>query len=361
MNTTKKLLTLSAAITFAVIGCKKDEPSTPETNNNTTGNDTSSVYITNEGPYGSGTGTISLYNKYTGALSNDIFASANGGIPLGNIVQSLSIYNGKGYIVVNNADKIEVVNSKDFKSTATISGLNKPRYFLGIDNNKAYVTEWGATGNEGAVKVINLSTNTVSSTINTGKGAENMVKANNFVYVTCKGGFGNDSVVTVINSSTDAVSTTINVGANPNSVQVDANGKIWVLCGGKWNSGFTQLEKPAKLVRINPSSNTVEATFTFSSIYSGPSNLVINKAKNQLLYVYSGGVYSHEISASNLSNSGLINRYFYGLAVDPSNDYIYAGDAGGFTSNGWVLRYTNSGSVVDSFQVGIAPNGFFFK
>lgn len=360
MNKTKKWLTISlAAFVITISGCKKDTPQ-PSNNTTTTGAYDAGIFVTCEGPFGSGTGTVNFYNRSTGAVSNDIFQTANS-IPLGNIVQSMSIYNGKGYIVVNNASKMEVVNASDFKSTASITGLNQPRYFLGIDNSKGYVTEWGSTGTNGAVRVINLTNNTISSTISTGSGAENMVKVNNSVYVACKGGYSNDSVVTVINSSTDAVSTNINVGPNPSGIQVDANGKIWVLCGGEWNSSFTTLVKTGKLVRINPSTNTVEQTFTFTSATSSPSNLAINGAKNKLYYTYQGNVYTQDISASSLSSTGFISRSFYGLGVDPTNDYVYGADAGNFSSNGYVIRFNTAGAKVDSFQVGIIPGGFFFK
>ena len=362
MNSAKKWLVISSLVFTAVlIGCKKEDPKSEENNNNTiTGTYDQGVFVICEGPFGSGTGTVSFYNRSTQAVSNDIFQTVNS-IPLGNIVQSMNIHNGKGYIVVNNSGKVEVVNASDFKSSASITGLDKPRYFLGIDNSKGYVTQWGATGADGSVKVINLSSNTVSSTINTGKGAENMVKVNSSVYVTCKGGYDNDSIVTVINTGTDAVSATINVGPNPSGIQVDANGKVWVLCGGEWNSTFTALLKTGRLVRINPSTNTIEQTFTFASATSSPSNLTINAAKNKLYYTYSGSVYAQDISAPSLSNTGFIGRSFYGLGVDPSNDYIFGSDAGNFTSNGYVIRFNASGAKVDSFKVGIIPGNFYFK
>lgn len=360
MKTTKHFLVLGIALTFFAAGCKKDNPKPIDNTPTPAGGYSSGIFITNEGPYGSGTGTVSFYNRSTGAVSNDIFQTANS-VPLGNIVQSMSVFNGKGYVVVNNAGKMEVVNVSDFKSTASITGLNQPRYFLGIDNNKGYVTEWGSTGTNGAVRVVNLTNNTISSTITTGAGAENMVKVNNFVYVACKGGYANDSVVTVINTTTDAVTTNINVGSNPGSIQVDVNGKIWVLCGGEWNSGYTALVKASKLVRINPTTNTVEQTFTFSSTTSSPSNLNINGAKNKLYYNYQGSVYTQDISASNLSSTGFINRSFYGLGVDPTTDYVYGADAGNYSSNGYVIRYNTAGVKVDSMQVGVIPGGFFFN
>lgn len=357
---TKQILLIAvsiAALTFSA--CKKDEPVPPSGGGGgTTYNN--GVFITNEGSFGTGTGTVDFYNRSNGSVSSDIFQAKNG-FPLGNIVQSMEIYDNKGYIVVNNAGKVEVVDGSSFATQGTISGLTYPRYFLGINSAKGYVSEWGAGGVAGAVKVVDLNTKTVTGTITTGKGAEGMVQVGNFVYVACSGGFDKDSVVTVIDATTNAFVTNINVGYNPKSIKVDANGKIWVLCAGQWDITYTFLEHVGKLVKIDPSSNTVELTLPFASIYSQPGNLVTNSAKTMLYYFYSGGVYSQDMNASVLSGSSLINRFFYGFGMDPANNYFYCSDAVDFVSNGKVIRYNSSAVVVDSFNVGVIPGNFYFK
>jgi hypothetical protein len=357
-KTIQRIALGSFALAITIAGCKKDNPkpgssTTPRAY-------TSGVFITNEGSFGSGTGTVSFYDRANGSVSSDIFQAANN-FPLGNIVQSINIHNGKGYIVVNNSNKVEVVNAGNFSSVGTITGLSLPRYFFGINNLKGYITEWGPTGSEGAVQVIDLSTNSISKTIYTGKGAENMLRYGNTLYVTCRGGYGNDSIVTVIDIVNDAVLTSFIVGPNPNGIELDANGKIWVLCGGKWNSSFTQLEQTGKLVRINPATNTIEQAFTFSSLFSTPATLCMNGAKNKLYFTYDGGVYTHDITATSLNSGAFFTGYFYGLGVDPTNDYAYAADAGNFSSNGYVYRFSPSGNKVDSFEVGMVPGNFFFK
>ncbi|MGB3948706.1 MAG: DUF5074 domain-containing protein [Bacteroidia bacterium] len=355
----KHLLVATFAIAIGFSACKKDEPK-PETPSPTPSAYESGVFVTNEGPYGNGTGTISFFDKTNSTTSNDIFQSKNG-YPLGNIVQSMSIYNNKGYIVVNNAGKVETVDAATFASAGVISGLNSPRYFLGVNSTTGYVSEWGANGMTGAVKVVNLSTNTVTSTIATGKGAENMLKVGNKVYVACGGGLDNDSIVNVIDAQTNMVIDTIVVGANPKSMQLDANGKIWVLCAGQWDINYTMLEKTGSLVRINPTNDNVDLSLPLVSAYSQPFNLVINAAKTSLYYTFDGKVFTQSVNANVLNTTAVINRNFYSLGMDAANDYIYGGNAGNFSSNGNVIRYTAAGAVVDSFAVGIIPGGFCFK
>ncbi|MDQ3048665.1 MAG: hypothetical protein M3R27_14040 [Bacteroidota bacterium] len=358
---TKQFFFLSAlSVLISFTSCKKDNPEPEPENPAVVSGYDNGVFIVNEGPFGAGTGTLSFYSRSSGSVSNDIFEAKNG-YPLGNIAQSMEIYNGKGYVVVNNAGKVEVVDASSLASNGVVTGLTLPRFFIGIDANKGYVSEWGAGGTTGAIKIIDLNTKSITGTISTGKGAEGMVKSGTSVYVACGGGFDNDSVVTVINSATNAVITTINVGANPKTIRMDAAGKIWVLCSGEWDASFTVLVKPGKLVRIDPSTNMVDLSLPFSSTFSQPNSLVTNAAKTMLFYSYNSAVYSHSISASSLSASSLINRSFYALGVDPANDQFFGSDAVDFSSNGKVIRYSSSAVLLDSFNVGVIPGNFCFK
>jgi YVTN family beta-propeller protein len=269
--------------------------------------------------------------------------------------------------VVNNANKVEVVNSNDFTSVAVISGLALPRYFLGISNQKAYVSQWGADGLTGSVQVVDLNTNTVTKSIPTGQGPERMLLVNGNAYIICGGGFGSDSRITVINSNTDEVVTNITVGDRPNSIQLDANNKLWVSCGGKKAYKSDYSIDPARstagsLVRINPSGNAVELTIPFTDITRSPGEMTINKAKNTLFYIYAGKVYRQEVSSNTLNSTPVINRSFYELGIDPADDVLYAADAGDYTSSGKVIRYNSSNvNAIDSLQVGIIPGGFAFR
>ena len=261
--------------------------------------------------------------------------------------------------------KIEVVNSTNFKSLATISGLSLPRYMLAVNANKAYVSQWGSSGVGKGIRVVDLTNNTAGSLIPAGNGPEKMLQNGNLVYVVNSGGLDFDSTVTIINSNSDAVVANIVVGDNPNSIVLDKNGKIWVLCGGVIDYITPANGIPGKLVRIDPTSNTIEASFTFVSHSEHPLNLCTNTTKDKLYFLgnlYSlGSLYSMDITAGALPTTPLINRNFYSLGIDPVTNQIFAGYAPTFSSNGWVLRYSPAAALLDSFQVGIIPSGFCFQ
>ena len=333
-----------------IIGCGDDEPVTP------TSSYESGVFIVNEGPFQSGTGTISFFNKNTDSVTHHIFETANSR-PLGNIVQSMSIHNDKGYIVVNNANKIEVVDLFDFQSTATINGLELPRYFLGITENKAYVSQWGL-GSMGSVKVLDLTTNTITKTIAAGTGAEKMLLVGNEVYVLNKGGFGADSTITVINTTTDEVSQTITVGHKPNSIQ-QFGAELLVLCEGILNWMEPTNSTAGTVWKINNGTPTL--AYTFDSTASHPMHLF--KANNMYHCVYNSQVRTLDTSnlPYTLTATPFINIGFYSITTDPVSGVIYGADAGDFQSDGTVFRYQSDGTLMDSFQGGVIPNGFEFR
>lgn len=178
------------------------------------------------------------------------------------------------------------------------------------------------------------------------------------VYVVNAGGYGNDSTVVVIDPSTDAITKSIKVGYNPNSMVVDKNGMIWLLCSGYTDASYS-LTKPGALVAIDPTTNSVEKTMTFALLKS-PTSLTINSTKDQLVFMYNGAVYQQDITASTLTSTAKINRSFYHISIDPSSNILYATDPKDFSSNGLLVRYNNF-TKMDSCTVGVGAGELFFN
>ena len=64
-------------------------------------------FVVNEGNFSWGKATLSFIHQ-DGKVENNIYEKVNNKV-LGNVGQSMSIFNDKGYIVVNNSQKVEVV------------------------------------------------------------------------------------------------------------------------------------------------------------------------------------------------------------------------------------------------------------
>jgi YVTN family beta-propeller protein len=318
-----------------------------------------SVYVVNQGQFGTPNGSVSLFVKSTKASEKDPFQRVNSRT-LGDVVQSMTVVGNRGYVVANNSNKVEVVNLPDFRSAGTITGLALPRYLVAASADKAYLTEWVNFGQNGRVAVLNLRTNTVTSTIPVGKLPEQPLLSGGKLYVPNS----DENTVTVINTSTDQVETTLTISDGPNSLTADAAGNVWVLCGGITRYATTPpynviSSTPAKLVRLNPAAPTTgRLELPFAS--GGAADLQAAPGKQQLYYRYSGGVYRLDATATALPTTPLIRRRLNGLGVDPNDGQLYGG-VGNFSSDGRTVRYSTTGAAVDSFSVGIGPSGFAFR
>ena len=329
--------------------CTKTEDTT------TSGRFGNGIFITNEGPFQTGTGMITYFDRDSNLVKQDIFETVNGH-PLGNVVQSMSVFNGKGYIVVNNSGKVEVVDITGFKSSGTIQGLLLPRYFQGINEKKGYISDWS-----GYVGVVNLLTNTVVDTIPAGTGPEQMLKSGSYVYVLNGGGFTVDSTVTVIDYQTDKVVKTIKVFDRPTGIVEEANGKIWVMCSGKGFNGWPQPgDTKGHLVRIDPASLSIDQEVSFDDVSLHPEKLVRNEAGNMLYFLYNGGVYRLGLAFAGSKPVKLLEHpNLYALGFDNKTGFLYASDPLDFQQNGWVLRFrADTGATIDSIPAGIIPGGF---
>jgi len=300
-----------------------------------------------EGNFGVGNASLTLYNTATKSITNNLFNTQNN-MPLGDVLQSSALFNGDLYVVVNNSNKVEVIDTATFISKGTITGLTSPRYFLGVSSTKAYVTDLYAN----AITVVNPSTFQVTGSIATAAWTEQLLLHNNKVYVTQK---GTDQIL-VIDSNSDLISDSITVGREPNSLVIDAFQNLWVLCSGGVD------ETHPELVKINTTSNTVTATFSFNSINESPNSLRIDTSGTFLFYL-NNDVYKHSISTTNISSTPFIssgNLTYYGLGVSPFNNEIYLADAIDYVQPGRVYRYDAFSNLIDTLAVGFIPQDFTF-
>ena len=307
-------------------------------------------YIVNEGNFRSGNGSLSFFSYDSLKLFNHVFQEVNKR-PLGDIPYSINIQGGKAYIVVNNSGKIEVADRNNMTSAATIDGLNAPRYIAFISDVKAYVTSLYSD----SITVIDLATSTISGYIDIKHTSESIVTHFTTAYVANWAG-GNK--IMVINTNNDQVGDSIEVGMEPESMVIDANGMLWVLCNGGWKRDHF-----AELIGINTLNNTIEKRFTFPAITDSPTCLQIN-SEGETLYYLMNGVRRMSTSATGLP-SGIfipkVNYNFYKMAINLRNNEIFVTDAADFQQKGNVLRYNNEGALISVMQADIIPGGMCYK
>ncbi|MFD2246240.1 DUF5074 domain-containing protein [Pontibacter ruber] len=321
------------------------------------------VLVSNEGNFNSSNASVSYLNRSNGSVTNEIFKKANPEMVLGDVLQSMAVHGDRAFMVMNNSRKVVVANANTFKAEGEISGLEMPRYFVALNDSKGYVTEWVTFSGNGRVAVVDLKTLTVTKIIEVGINPERLLLAGGKLYVANR----EDNKLSVINTATDVLETTIPVTHGPNGLALDNNNNLWVTSSGlkvydpvTWEIS-TETSAPGTLSKINTSSNTVVDTANFSSRSASPGNLTTSKDKTRLYFTYNGKTYQQDPQVRQLSRTPFIGRSFNALGVDPATNYLYAARSTGYTSDGWVIRFNPSGAAVDSFRVGIAPNGFVFR
>lgn len=333
------------------------------------------LFVVNSGVFPTGTSSLSYYDLDANVVYNGVIDGANPGLQYwGDVAQSMVVRKGLGYIVVNNSGKVLIVDVNNYRVVGKIVGLTSPRYMHFLSDNKAYITDLYGR----AISVVNpqaIFTNDKRETtpyafidVDNGQqfnqhSTERMVQWGHLVFVSC---WMRDRQILVIDSNTDAVVDSITVAAQPNSLLIDKYNKLWVLCDGGYDGNPYAYEHP-RIQRIDLNTLRIEHELLFS-LDNNPTELVINAAKDTLFYldrdVYKLPALSNDTPQpwilSHSSHSGY-GKGFYSLAIDPANADFYIGDALDNNQPGYVYRFSQSGSPLDTFKVGINPVGFCFK
>ncbi len=302
------------------------------------------IFVVNEGPFG-GTGSISWHNPATGETVLDVFAQENNGAVLGQFVQSICFHNGHAYIVVNGANKVYVVDAETFKYQSTIEGLALPRFFLPLDNDYAYVSQWGADGLSGSVAKVDLRTNQIVKTISTGSGADKLVRlSDGLVYVPNSGGFGTDSTISVINPADDLEISRMAVhGKNPGTL-AESNYQGQKISYAHCRGTFLDTMPEGWVGPLDGSAGFTTPAYG-DDLVAGPGA--------QFLYFTAGGsIWKIGFPGG---PSKVADQPAYGLNCDAETGNLYCADAKDFSSAGEVVVLSPVGQRIGAFSVGVAP------
>jgi YVTN family beta-propeller protein len=346
-----KLLTL-LVLSMIIFSCTDDEDPVEKTK----GDYEFGYFITNEGPFQNGSGTLTFVGD-DGNVQQEVYKTVNGE-NLGNIVNSMFIDGDRAYIVVNNSSRVVVVNRNTMEKIAVIegNGVEQPRHFVAIDGT-GYLSNWGDPFDptDDFITVIDLATYEVQGTISVGEGPERMLATSTGLFVTLQGGFGQNNEVVVIDPASNQIARNIEVGDVPNSLQDDGLGHVWVLCGG--NPSFTGSETSGKLYKILLS----DLSTTYQEF--GPTDHpgLLNFDSGQLYYLLNGQVFRMNPGVAELPEDGIagLEGFYYSMTVE--NGELYGADAGDFASEGIVKVFNvNSGALLNTIEAGIVPGQVVF-
>jgi DNA-binding beta-propeller fold protein YncE len=299
------------------------------------------VFILNEGNFMAGNGTVSFYSLETGEIYNELFKTMNSR-PLGDVPTFIATDGTTGYIIVNNSGTLEAVDMLTMESLGTITGLSSPRQ-MAISGRRAYVTSIAS----GELTVIDLDLLEVTGHIDIGCTSEAIVISDGVLFAS--NWVAGDRIV-VVDLETEDLIGFVTTGTEPESMVLDKNGKLWVLCTG----GYMQ-DLP-KLVRINSVTYEKESEMIFGSVSDYPASLAINSTGDTLYWLHEG-IRRMPVSAVSLPGEAFIEpgeRLFYDIGTGPGGR-IFVTDAIDYQQKGDLLIYNSRGELEDTEKAGIIP------
>lgn len=348
-RTSFEMTVIFFAILLSFSSCKKEEPTT------LIGEFQNAVFIVNEGNFTSGNASLTYFNHKTSELEQQVFYRKNN-TPLGDVANSISFDENSIYIVINNSHVVYKIDSETGVYQANTAELTSPRHLLKIDNNRALISDLY----ENNITVVNTESMEVISKIPIGRTSENLLKVDNEVFITNWSAYNQElknDMVLVLNTLSMKITDSIQVGIEPNSMVLDKENILWVLCSG----GFMNEEKPS-LWKIDAITKQLIKTYEFEEITSSPTNLKINTTKDTLFFLNTC-VYRMSINDNILPDICFISpeegSNIYSIGISP-NSNIYITDANDYSRNGEVYRYSASGFLKETFEAGMIPGAIGF-
>jgi DNA-binding beta-propeller fold protein YncE len=309
----------------------------------------SGAFIINEGNFRMGNGSLSFYSYDSLKVYNDVFSQINGRI-LGDIPNSIRLNGSNVWIVVNNSGKIEIADRNTLMSVKTITGLKSPRHIAFDGNDKIWITSMYSD----SLTVLDLRNLNVSGYVNIRCTSESIEVVGQEAFVANWIG-GNE--IMVVNTAAQEVTDSIQVGMEPESMVIDRNNNLWVLCNGGWTGQYN-----AELVAINTDTHDIIKRFVFQKM-ANPSCLQINGSRDTLYFIQNG-IQRISLNDNSLPSSAFIQpgtRSFYKIGIDPVRGDIFATDAADYQQKGYLLHYRPDGTFLSEYRTDIIPGLMVFK
>ena len=317
------------------------------------------LFITNEGNFQYGNASLSYYDPSTNTVENEVFFRANG-MKLGDVAQSMSIYDNKGWIVVNNSHVIFAIDLNTFKEVGRIENLTSPRYIHFLSDEKAYVTQlW-----DNRIFIVNPKKYEITGyirvpemTMESGS-TEQMVQYGKYVYCNC---WSYQNRIIKIDTETDEVVDELTVGIQPTSLVMDRYNKMWTVTDGGYEGSPYGYEAPS-LYCIDAATFTVEKQFRFKK-GDWPSEVQLNGTRDTLYWI-NNDIWRMAVTDEKVPVRPFLayrDTKYYGLTVNPLNGEVYVADAIDYQQQGMIYRYRANGELIDEFYVGVIPGAFCWK
>ncbi len=342
-----KLLLLAFSMLLMFTACQKKDV------NNPIEEARKGVIVVNEGLFGQNNSSLTYYDLEKKKTTQNVYENANKGSKLGDTANDMKIKGDKGFVVVNQSNKVEIIDVKNFESIGSVdfTSYGGPRYICIVDDN-AYVTTYGDN-------VVKFSTADykVSKEIKVGSKPEGIAYNSGYLFV-ANSAWGSGDDVSVIDAQTDSTVKNIKVGVNPRFVLSDSK-FVYVICSDNY---FAPTGRQG-VYKIDVDGLTLADSLIFPD---SPSKAAIGKGK--LFVIHNAGVASIDLNTFTVTNDSLVSASavnslgygIYSIAFNSDDNNIYLSNPKDYTQNGEVAYFDLSGKEKGRFETGINPGTIVF-
>ncbi|MDR6464283.1 DUF5074 domain-containing protein [Chryseobacterium sediminis] len=310
-------------------------------------------FIANEGNFNSQGAKVTFLTRDLSLKQDDVYGYNNNKEILGDVLQTIGLNGNKAYLVINNSNKIVVVDRYTFKKLAVITDqIDNPRGIT-FANGFIYVANLNFSTNATSVTKYKVSDNSFVSKITMTGGADKAVEAGGNVFVqNATSGFGN--MITYINTSNDS-KTEITV----------PNGKINSTISYKSNVYTVSSTAADSYIYKISSTGTATPLVTLTGIPNA-TNLQIDNDK--IYFSSANKVYTTSLATPTVPTAPLLTAadggpYFTLYGFNVIDGRIFASDVKQFTAESEMVIYSaTTGTKMSSLKTGgLGANGTFLN
>ena len=306
--------------------------------NSISDSDSKLTFVASEGNFGSSNASISVYRG-----DDQIQRVSN----IGDIIQSIKVYNDKLIALVNNSHLIKVYS-------ITPSGLSLPGIEVSTQNsgpremvivdNFLYFTNW----NSSDIKILNLDTYFIEDSIKVDGSPEGIVSDGSYLWVAMSSG----STIEKINIDTKQIEETYEVGNGPQQIIIEGN-LLWI-SRTYYSSDWTEIYYGTS--QIDMLSGIVKIKQYDTGIVCGGDMMKINEKTYR---TFEGGVapLKPDLTINRIAKIGSYNiNSLY--SADAHDDYIFMGTTSDFNGPDTVYVHNELGQNIYTYIVDASPGDY---
>jgi len=302
------------------------------------------VFVACEGNFGASNGSISMINEL-----GEVYSVDN----VGDVVQSLEVYEDKLFVIVNNSSIIKAYDiTKEGLSLPGIelsTGGSSPRE-MKIFNNKLYFTNW----NTNDIKILNLDNYVIEGSIAVNGKPESIEIYENHIYtgIQLNDDYSDGNQLVKINIDSNSISENFEIGSGPTSIKI-FNDNIYI-ANTFYDSSFNAFYGSS---RIDLSNGQVSVNNYGSGTVCGGSVL---KYDSSIYRSYDGGIaiLDEQLNILDETKIGSYNpSQLYSSEV--IGDLIYFGITN-YSDINQVKVVDFNNNEIASYEVGLFPGDFAY-